>query len=157
MPLNVLYVGFILQAFPKAKILCLSRDPLDTIVSNFRQLFSPNAYNYNYAYELKSTTEFYIEFRQLAKLWLKLFPQNFYMVNYENLTNNPKKETQKIIEFCGLNWQENCLDTDKNSAPIATASSVQARQKINNKSVGNWRKYDNYLDQVKSLLADANL
>ena len=89
MPLNVLYVGFILQALPKAKIICLDRNPLDTIVSNFRQLFSVNQSYYNYAYDLQTTTEFYLLFKQLAELWLALFPDNFYLINYERLVNEP--------------------------------------------------------------------
>lgn len=157
MPLNVLYVGFILQALPNAKIVCLDRNPLDTIVSNFRQLFSANSYNYNYAYDLTSTTSFYVEFHNLAKLWLDTFPENFYLVNYEKLVDEPIIEAQKIIEFCGLPWQADCIHIDRNSSPVATASAVQVRSPINNKSVGNWRKYDKYLADVKKILASSNL
>ncbi len=53
-----------------------------------------------------------------------------------------------------LTWQEDCLHIDRNSAPVATASAVQVRNPINNKSVGNWRKYDSYLDEVKTLLSE---
>jgi tetratricopeptide (TPR) repeat protein len=80
MPLNVLYVGFILQALPKAKVICLDRNPLDTIVSNFRQLFAVNQSYYSYSYDLESTTEFYLLFKRLAELWLALFPDNFYLM-----------------------------------------------------------------------------
>jgi len=153
MPLNVLYVGFILQALPKAKIICLDRNPLDTIVSNFRQLFSVNQSYYNYAYDLQTTTEFYLLFKQLAELWLALFPDNFYLINYEKLVNDPINEAKQLIEFCDLSWQEQCVDIHQNSAPVATASALQVRSPINNRSVGNWKKYDAYLDGVKKLLA----
>ncbi len=156
MPLNVLYVGFILQALPKAKIVCLDRNPLDTIVSNFRQLFSVNQSYYNYAYDLQTTTEFYLLFKQLAELWLALFPDNFYLINYEKLVNDPINEAKQLIEFCDLSWQEQCVDIHRNSAPVATASALQVRSPINNRSVGNWKKYDAYLDGVKKILA-ANL
>jgi tetratricopeptide (TPR) repeat protein len=152
MPLNVLYAGFIIKALPKAKIICLDRGPLDTIVSNYRQLFAVNFSYYNYAYELETTAQFYHQFKQLTNLWLRLFPDNFYVVNYEKLVNNPKQEAKKIIEFCGLDWQEQCLDSHKNSAPVATASAVQVRQAINNKSVGNWQKYKEYLTKVTEYL-----
>ena len=157
MPLNILYVGFILQALPNAKIVCLDRNPLDTIVSNFRQLFAANAYNYNYAYDLISTAKFYILFRNLTKLWLKKFPNNFYLANYETLVNEPEVQAKSLVEFCSLTWQEDCLHIDKNSAPVATASAVQVRSPINNKSVGNWRNYDAYLDEVKVLLSKHNI
>lgn len=153
MPLNVLYVGFILQALPKAKIICLDRSPLDTIVSNFRQLFAVNQSYYSYSYDLQSTSEFYLLFKELAELWLALFPENFYLVNYEKLVNDPVNEAKQLIEFCGLSWQESCVNIDQNSAPVATASALQVRSPINNHSVGNWKKYDAYLDGVKNILA----
>ncbi len=153
MPLNVLYVGFILQALPKAKIVCLDRNPLDTIVSNFRQLFAVNQSYYNYSYDLESTTEFYLLFRELAALWLTLFPENFYLLNYEKLVNAPLTEAKKLINFCDLSWQEQCVNIDQNSAPVATASALQVRSPINNRSIGNWKKYDTYLAGVKKILA----
>ncbi|NRA82343.1 MAG: sulfotransferase [Gammaproteobacteria bacterium] len=152
MPLNVLYVGFILQALPKAKIVCLDRNPLDTIVSNFRQLFAINQSYYSYSYDLESTTEYYLLFKQLATLWLALFPDNFYFINYEKLVNDPLNEAQKLIEFCNLPWQEQCVNIDQNSYPVATASALQVRNPINNRSVGNWKKYDAYLESVKEML-----
>jgi tetratricopeptide (TPR) repeat protein len=153
MPLNVLYVGFILQALPKAKVICLDRNPLDTIVSNFRQLFAVNQSYYSYSYDLESTTEFYLLFKRLAELWLALFPDNFYLINYEKLVNDPLPEAKKLIDFCGLSWQEQCVNIHQNSAPVATASALQVRSPINNRSIGNWKKYDAYLDGVKKILA----
>jgi hypothetical protein len=157
MPLNVLYAGFIIKALPKAKIICLDRGPLDTIVSNYRQLFAVNFSYYNYAYDLQTTAQFYQQFKQLTQLWLNLFPENFYVVNYEQLVNEPEKEAKKIIEFCGLDWQNECLEIHKNSAPVATASAVQVRQPINNKSVGNWQTYQEYLADVTNYLENSNL
>ncbi|WP_114325175.1 tetratricopeptide repeat-containing sulfotransferase family protein [Candidatus Colwellia aromaticivorans] len=157
MPLNVLYAGFIIKALPKAKIICLDRGPLDTIVSNYRQLFAVNFSYYNYAYDLQTTAQFYQQFKQLTQLWLRLFPDNFYVVNYEKLVNNPEEEAIKIIEFCGLDWQEECLDIHKNLAPVATASAVQVRQPINNKSVGNWHKYQGQLTEVIRYLTEQGL
>jgi len=153
MPLNVLYVGFILQALPNAKIICLDRNPLDTIVSNFRQLFAVNQSHYSYAYDLQSTTEYYLLFKELAELWLEIFPDNFYFINYEKLVNEPLNEAKQLIDFCGLDWQEQCINIHQNSAPVATASALQVRSPINNHSVGNWKKYDAYLDVVKKVLA----
>lgn len=157
MPLNVLYVGFILKALPKAKIICLDRNPLDTIMSNFRQLFSANSYNYNYAYSLKTVAQYYVEFKQLVDLWLEKYPDNFYQINYQTLVNESEIEAKKLIGFCDLDWQEQCLEISKNSAPVATASAVQVRKPINNKSIDNWKKYDIHLSEVKEILDNANL
>jgi len=157
MPLNVLYAGFIIKALPRAKIICLDRGALDTIVSNYRQLFAVNFSYYNYAYDLQTTAEFYYQFKQLTQSWLALFPDNFYVVNYEKLVENPEEEAKKIIEFCGLDWQAQCLEIHNNSAPVATASAVQVREPINNKSVGNWQKYQSQLTEVMAYLTEKKL
>ncbi|MDO7085756.1 sulfotransferase [Pseudocolwellia sp. AS88] len=152
MPLNILYAGFILKALPKAKIICLDRSPLDTIMSNFRQLFSANSYNYNYAYSLETTAQYYRYFKKLADFWLEKHPDNFYQINYQELVNEPELHAKKLVEFCELDWQQACLHINSNAAPVATASAIQVRQPINNKSIDNWKKYDKYLSEVKSII-----
>ncbi len=157
MPLNVLYVGFIIMALPNAKIVCLDRNPLDTIVSNFRQLFTVNQSYYDYSFDLSSTAEFYLLFKKLVNLWVKLFPDNFYLVDYEKLVNDPLNEAKKIMSFCQLSWQDNYINIEQNSAPVATASALQVRSPINNRSIGNWKKYEKHLKQVISILKQANI
>lgn len=154
MPLNVLYAGFIIKALPKVKIVCLDRNPLDTVVSNFKQLFAVNQSYYDYSYCLSWTAEYYLLFKELITFWQHQYPENFYIINYEKLVNNPEEETKKMTDFCELTWQESCLDIQQNNAPVATASAVQVRQPISNKSVGNWQRFDAYLDEVKRILAD---
>lgn len=148
MPLNVLYAGFIIQALPNAKIICLDRNPLDTVLSNFKQLFSVNQSYYNYAYSLTWTAEFYLLFKKLADFWQQKFPDNFYLVNYETLVNQPEAEAKKLLHFCDLSWQPSCLNIVNNQSPVATASAVQVRQPINNKSVGYWQNYQKHLAEV---------
>lgn len=152
MPLNVLYAGFILKALPKAKIICLDRSPLDTIMSNFRQLFSANSYSYNYAYNIETTAKYYQQFKKLADFWLQKYPDNFYQINYQELVNSPELKARELIAFCELQWQDACLDINANAAPVATASAVQVRQPINNKSIDNWKKYEKHLEQVKKIV-----
>ena len=148
MPLNFLYVGFIVAAFPHAKIVCLDRNPLDSIVSNFRQLFSVNFSYYNYAYDLETTTEYYLLFKDLIAFWQDKYPQNFYVVNYQTLVNSPVKEAKKLVSFCQLSWQDSLVNIENNTAPVATASAVQVRSPINNKSIGNWQRYSFCLEKV---------
>jgi len=148
MPLNVLYAGFIAKALPNAKIICLDRNPLDTIVSNYRQLFSVNFSYYNYSYDLITCSQYYDLFKKLVTTWQQTLGDNFYVVNYEELVNCPQQEAKKLIDFCGLGWEDNCLNIDKNSAPVATASALQVRQPISNKSVGNWKKYQAHLTDI---------
>ncbi len=157
MPLNFLYVGFIVSAFPNAKIVCLDRSPLDSIVSNFRQLFSVNFSYYNYAYDLETTAEYYLLFKDLIAFWCEKFPENFYVVNYQSLVNSPVEEAKKLVNFCQLSWQDSLVDIENNSSPVATASAVQVRSPINNQSVGNWQRYSFCLDKVKARLQTAGV
>ncbi|GLX86098.1 hypothetical protein tloyanaT_23510 [Thalassotalea loyana] len=157
MPLNFLYTGFILSAFPQAKIVCLDRNPLDTVVSNFRQLFAVNFSYYNYSYDLATSARYYLLFKRLIAFWQEKYPDNFYLVNYEKLVNSPAEEAKKLIHFCGLTWQDCLVDIHKNTSPVATASAVQVRSPINNKAVGSWKKYDFCLDNVKSILFAAGM
>jgi hypothetical protein len=157
LPLNVLYAGFILQALPNAKMICLERDLRDTIVSNYRQLFSFYDLTYGYSLSLMDTARYCVEFKQLVHLWQDLFPHNFYVVNYEQLVQNPRDEVRKVLHFCELEWQDDCLLIENNQSPVATASSVQVRSPITDKSVGQWKKYESHLDEIKNFLQDEGL
>ena len=157
LPLNVLYAGHIIRALPKAKIICLDRNPLDTILSNYRQLFSFSDMTYGYSLSLTTATQYYIEFKKLIEFWKSIFPDNFYVVNYEMLVKDSAAEARKVIEFCNLPWEENCLSIEKNNNPVATASSVQVRGPISDKSVGQWKHYELYVEDVKRLLSDGGL
>jgi len=157
MPLNVLYAGFIIKALPQARIVCLDRNPLDTCVSNYRQLFAVNYSYYNYSYSLATTAKFYLLFYRLMTFWQATFPDNFYVVNYEELVASPEAEAKKMLAFCRLDWQPQCLAIENNAGPVATASAVQVRSPINSDSVGSWSRYDAYLDEVKAILTKGGL
>jgi hypothetical protein len=159
LPLNILYTNLVLSALPASKIICLDRHPLDTIMSNYRQLFSFYDSTFGYSLSLADTARFYIEFRQLANQWLLAYPNNFYVINYEALVNNPDVEIRQLLNFCELDWEDTCLAIENNTQPVATASAVQVRQPISTKSVGQWRHYKQHLEEVISILkhADVNI
>lgn len=157
LPLNVLYAGHIARALPAAKIVCLDRNPLDTIFSNYRQLFSLGDNTYAYSLSLETTTQFYIEFNKLIHFWKTRFPENVYMVNYESLVKNPLDEVKRLIEFCELPWEDRCLTIEKNDKPVATASAVQVRSPISDKSVGQWKHYAAYAMSAEKLLKENGL
>ena len=152
MPLNFMYVPLIARALPKAKIICLRRNPMDTCLSNFRQLFSTGFSYYNYAYSLTDTAEFYIRFHKLIESFAQDLGERFYQVHYESVVADPRAETQSLLKYCALPWQDQCLNFQENAAPVATASSVQVRQKIYNNAVQRWRHYEPWLGDVKALL-----
>lgn len=155
--LNFMLAGHLLRALPGARILCVIREPLDTIVSNYRQLFEFDSGLYAYSRDLLATTEFYIRFRRLAALWEELAPDRFRTVRYEALVGDPEAETARLLAFCDLPWQEGCSEIERNTASVATASAVQVRSKIHRRSIGNWRRYRAHLDAVRARLEQEGL
>jgi len=154
MPLNVLYSQLILTALPNAKIICLDRNPLDTIMSNFRQLFATNFSFYHYSLSLTDIYRFYINFKQLADLYARQYPDNFMLVNYETLVNSPDQIGDEISKFCGVNWHSKYALIEENTNSVDTASAVQVRQPIVNSNIGNWQHYQKYLQEIIDCMND---
>jgi tetratricopeptide (TPR) repeat protein len=157
MPLNFFYAGLIHRALPNARIICLRRNPLDTALSNYRQLFATSFSYYNYAYDLLDAGRYFIEFDALAKHWMQTIPENYCEVHYESVVADTEAEARRLVAFCGLDWDPACLAFEQNAAPVATASSVQVRQPIYRTAVERWRRYENELAPLKAMLAGAGL
>jgi len=157
LPFNFFYVDLIKRALPNAKIICLLRNPMDTCIGNYRQLFTINNPYYGYSLNLKTTAQFYSEFHQLAHHWQSQENSNFMLLNYEDLVAEPIQQIKKIIKFCDLPWQESCLNFHTNKAPVSTASKVQVREPINNKALGRWKKYQSNTLQAQSILIEQGI
>lgn len=151
MPLNFFYAGLIHRALPNARIICLRRNPLDTVLSNYRQLFATSFSYYNYSYDLLDAGRYYIEFDALAKHWLATIPDNYCEVHYERVVADTEGEARRLLTFCGLEWDPACLKFEENAAPVATASSVQVRQPIYTTAVERWRKYEREIQPLVDL------
>jgi tetratricopeptide (TPR) repeat protein len=155
MPLNFFYAGLIHQALPNARIIALRRGAMDSCLSNFRQLFSTRYSLYNYTFDLADTAWFYKQFDELMSHWQSSLPEDRFMqVEYETIVHDQEKQTRRLLAFCGLDWQENCLSFHKNQAPVATASSVQVRQPLYSDSIGRWKKYGSEVNQLRDWLGD---
>jgi tetratricopeptide (TPR) repeat protein len=144
MPLNFRYVGFILSAFPEAKILHMNRDPMATCWSIYKYYFNGNAYSYNQ----DDLAQYYQLYKDLMGFWSKLFPNKIYDVCYEDLTTNQEIETRKLLKYCELKWDENCLNFHTNKTAVKTTSAIQVRQKIYQGSSEVWKKYEAYLQPL---------
>ncbi len=157
MPLNFFYIGFIRLALPRAKIVCLRRHPLDTCLSNFRQLFALGFSYYNYAFDLADIGRYYIAFDRLMRHWRALLPDGLLEIGYERLVADQESETRKLLEFCGLPWEERCLEFHRNPSPVATASAVQVRRRLYPDSIGRWRRYGGLLEPLRARLSAAGI
>jgi Flp pilus assembly protein TadD len=154
MPLNFFYAPLIRHALPNAKIICLRRNPLDTCLSNYRQLFATSFSYYNYSYDLLDTGRYYAAFHALAELWRSSMPESYLEVRYEDVVDDAEREARRLLEFCELPWDANCLAFQDNAAPVATASSAQVRQPIYRSALERWRHYERQLAPLRALLVD---
>lgn len=156
MPLNFFYAPLILAAIPNARVLCVRRNPMDTCVSNFRQLFSTSYSYYNYSYSLEDTGRYFLKFDELADIWSEALPPDRFMsVRYEEVVAEQEAETRRLLAFCNLPFEEACLQFHANPAPIATASSVQVRSPIYASSIDRWKKFGSGLAPLEKLMRNA--
>lgn len=155
MPFNFFYAALIFKALPKAKIIALRRGAMDSCLSNYRQLLSVQDSFYNYTYDLEDIAFFYKEFDALMAHWREKLPErSFIEVKYEDIVFDQENQTRRLIEFCGLEFEEACLDFHENEASVSTASSVQVRKPLYSGSIGRWKKYGNKLDELRAALGN---
>ena len=153
MPLNFFYASLIQRALPHARIVVLRRDAMDSCLSNFRQLFSTGFSYYNYALDIEDTGAYYRAFDKLIAHWKAELPaENFSEIRYEDIVRDQENQTRRLLDFCGLEWDERCLSFHENTAPVSTASSVQVRQPLYSGSIGRWKRYGNRLDALRRTL-----
>jgi len=157
-PLNFLNIGYIARALPNARIVCLRRNPLDTCLSNFRQMFSPDSSPYyRYSYDLLETGRYYLLFDQLMQHWEQVLPGSFLRVDYEALVADQETQSRRLLAHCGLDWEPACLEFERNEAPVATASATQVRQKIYSDATARWKRYANQLQPLRELLETSGI
>jgi len=153
LPHNFLYAGWIARALPNAKIICLRRDPLDTCLSNFRQLFAAQSPYYAYSFDLGDTGRYYALFDRLVAHWQRAFPGRILELRYEDLVNTQEASTRRLLDFCGLSWHDDCLHFEENAAPVNTASAVQVRGAVYRSALQRWRKYERQLGGLRDVLS----
>ena len=145
MPVNFRLIGFILSAIPEAKIIHIKRDARAICWSNYKHYFSAGN---GFSFDQDDLVKFYTLYSEMMDFWHKLFPKKIYDISYEELTKNQKNETQKLLNYCELDWDDNCLNFHKNSRGVVTASSSQVRQKMYQGSSEAWKKYESNLKTI---------
>lgn len=139
LPLNFLMIGLIRAALPNARIIHCTRDARDTCLSIYKRNFT--VANYRFAYDLKTLGQFHNLYRELMAHWQREIPGEIYDISYESLTQNPETEIRNLLEACGLDWQESCLQFHRSESVVTTASAVQVRQPMYTSSVRLWERY----------------
>ncbi|MBC7657603.1 MAG: sulfotransferase, partial [Frankiaceae bacterium] len=149
MPPNFLHVGLIARALPQAKILHMTRHPMDTCFSNLKELFTDA---YPYSYDLGELAAHYGRYRRLMAHWHEQFPGRVLDVSYEALVADPISESQRVFAHCGLQWFPECVDIQAGGGTVTTASTVQVREPIHQRGVAGWRRYETQLQPLHRLL-----
>jgi Tfp pilus assembly protein PilF len=154
MPLNYLYCGLIRRALPGAKIVHLTRHPMAAGYAMYKTLFKDG---YPFSYDLAEIAQYYVAYRKLMDHWSAVMPGAVYSLNYENLVADQINETRKLLEFCGLDWQDACAEFHRNPSATTTASASQVRRPIYDSSVAQWRHYDAQLATLSNALECAGI
>jgi tetratricopeptide (TPR) repeat protein len=146
MPSNYYFAGLIHLALPNARIIHTIRDPVDTCVSCFSKLFSAEQ---NHTYDLGELGRYYARYRRLMAHWRTVLPAGSFLdVRYEEVVADLECEARRIIAYCGLPWDDNCLAFHKTERPVRTASATQVRQPIYKSAIGRWRVYEEHLGEL---------
>jgi len=154
LPFNVLYLGFIAKAWPDKPIILMKRKPMDACFSMYKQLFT---WAYKYSYSLDTLGCYYIAYERLCEHWRELLGSQLVEIQYEDLVSEQEIQTRRLLDGLGLEFEEACLSFEKNTAPTATASSVQVREKVHTGSVERWKRYEQQLEPLRMQLEAAGI
>ena len=149
LPHNFIHLGMIKILFPKAKIIYCKRDAMDNCLSLFKTAFEQDHY---YFYDQKLVAQYYNLHLEFMDYWQNECEINMYTLNHEELINDPQNTISKVLKFCDLKWEDNCMMFHKSKRRVSTASATQVRQPINKKSIRAWEKYKDDLQlMIKTL------
>ncbi len=152
MPGNFRFAGLIGLILPRARIVHCVRDPVDTCFSCYTKKFSGRQ---DFAYDLAELGTFYKAYDRLMSHWRALLPADrFIEVRYENLVDDIETEARRLVDFCGLAWNDACLDFHNTERPVRTASANQVRKPIYRSSVQRWRAYEHHLQPLIEAMMD---
>jgi tetratricopeptide (TPR) repeat protein len=154
LPFNFRYCGLIHKALPRASIIHLTRDPMDTCYAVFKTLFI-NAYHFSY--QLDELAEYFVAYRRMMDHWHAVMPGVILDVRYEDLVADPQGQCERLVAHCGLPWEDQVLDFHRSTKAATTASAVQVRKPIYQSSVQKWRNYARELQPVLRRLQEAGL
>ncbi|HZF15476.1 MAG TPA: sulfotransferase [Steroidobacteraceae bacterium] len=153
-PDNFLHLGLIKTLLPDAKIVHTTRDPLDNCLSIY---FLHLDHGMGYALDLMDIGHYYVGYRRLMTHWKSLYGADILDFDYDALVRDPRPAIEKLLAFCGLDWDENCLAFERVVNAVKTASVWQVREPLYRRSSGRWKNYERQLAGLREYLAKASL
>ncbi len=149
LPPNYLNIPLILKALPQAKIVHLTRNPMDACFASFKQLFADA---YPHSYDQMEMARHHARYYHLMAFWRDRFPGRFFDISYEDTARSLEPNARALIDFLGLTWEDNCLEFHSQDTAVTTASAVQVRQPAHTRSINRWRRYETQLEVMRQTL-----
>ncbi len=149
MPNNFSSIGLLQLILPNARIINARRHPLDSCLGCYKQLFFRGQ---AFTYDLVEIGEYYLEYQRMMDHWHALLPGKILDVQYETMVLDQERQTHRLTRFCGLAWDDNCLQFYDTDRAINTASSEQVRQPMHSHSVNAWRRFEEKLRPLIDVL-----
>lgn len=150
LPMNFLAIGPIHLLFPKAHIVYCRRHPMATCFSCYQNLFTDK--NLLYSYDLTELGHFYRLHERIMEHWRTVLPGRVLEIEYESFIDNPESGVRRLLDFCSLSFELECLEFHTLNRPVATASSMQVRKPIYKTSVAHWKHYEPFLGPLSDAL-----
>jgi hypothetical protein len=148
MPNNFLHIGFIKTILPNAKIIDTRRGAMDTCFSCFKQFFAKGQH---FTYDLEDLGLFYNDYINIMNHWHDIYPEQIYTVKYANMISDTENEIIKLLEYCNLPFENQCLEFYKSKRPVKTPSAEQVRQPIYKSGLDYWKNFKNDLIPLEKL------
>ena len=147
MPNNFRHIGLIHLILPNAKIIDARREPMDCCFSCFKQLFAEGQ---EFTYNLKDLSQYYRDYVDLMSHWDKVLPGRVLRVDHEDVIQDLETQVKRLLDYCGLGFEEGCLEFYNTDRAVRTASSEQVRQPIY-KSSEQWKNFESHLSELKKI------
>ncbi len=152
MPNNFFHVGLIHLVLPQARIIDVRRHPLACCFSGYKQYF---ARGQNFSYGLDDIGSYYRDYLALMAHFDRVLPGRVHRIVYEQLVDDTEAQVRRLLDYCGLPFEAQCLRFFENDRPVRTASSEQVRQPIYRDGIDHWRHYEPWLGPLKAALGPA--
>jgi tetratricopeptide (TPR) repeat protein len=153
-PNNFRHIGLIHLILPNAKIIDARREPMACCFSNFKQLFATGQ---EFTYSLEDIARYYRSYVELMAHWDEVLPGRILRVQHEDVVENLEENVRRILDFCGLDFQQSCLEFYKTERSVRTASSEQVRRPIFKDGLNQWEKFDPWLGELRQALERKNV
>ncbi|MBV8576872.1 MAG: sulfotransferase, partial [Acetobacteraceae bacterium] len=152
MPNNFRHLGLIHLMLPNARVIDARREPMACCFSNFKQLFAKGQ---EFTYNLEDIARYYRTYLELMRHWDRVLPGSVLRLQHEDIVDDLEGNVRRVLEFCGLEFEPQCVEFHKTARSVRTASSEQVRQPLFREGLDQWRNFEPWLGPLKEALGDA--